>query len=51
MGRGFRYLVLGLGGIGSAAVSWLAHQAGEDVLGLERFGLGHDCGERKSIRV
>ncbi|MFZ0546487.1 MAG: N-methyl-L-tryptophan oxidase [Candidatus Promineifilaceae bacterium] len=41
MGRGFRYLVLGLGGIGSAAVFWLARQAGEDVLGLEQFGLDH----------
>jgi sarcosine oxidase len=41
MKRGFRYLVLGLGGIGSAAVYWLARQAGGDVLGLEQFGLGH----------
>jgi len=41
MRRGFRYLVLGLGGIGSAAVYWLARQAGEDVLGLEQFRLGH----------
>jgi sarcosine oxidase len=44
MKRGFRYLVLGLGGIGSAAVYWLARQAGEDVLGLEQFGLGHSRG-------
>jgi sarcosine oxidase len=44
MRRGFRYLVLGLGGIGSAAVYWLARQAGEDVLGLEQFGLGHERG-------
>lgn len=44
MKRGFRYLVLGLGGIGSAAVYWLARQAGADVLGLEQFGLGHAKG-------
>lgn len=41
----FRYLVLGLGGLGSAAAYWLARRAGADVLGLERFELGHDRGE------
>ncbi len=39
--RTFQYLVLGLGGIGSAAAYWLARQAGNDVLGLEQFPLGH----------
>lgn len=39
--RAFQYLVLGLGGIGSAAAYWLARQAGHDVLGLEQFSLGH----------
>ena len=39
--RAFQYLVLGLGGIGSAAAYWLAKQAGDDVLGLEQFSLGH----------
>lgn len=41
MKRAFRYLVLGLGGIGSAAAYWLARQAGGDVLGIEQFPLGH----------
>src|SRR5262249_27942760 len=41
----FEYIVLGLGGIGSAAVYWLARQAGEEVLGLEQFELGHVRGE------
>jgi sarcosine oxidase len=36
-------IVVGLGGIGSAAAYWLARR-GVDVLGLERFELGHDRG-------
>lgn len=39
--RSFQYLVVGLGGIGSAAAYWLARQAGADVLGIEQFPLGH----------
>jgi sarcosine oxidase len=39
--RAFQTLVLGLGGIGSAAAYWLARQTGSDVLGLEQFALGH----------
>jgi sarcosine oxidase len=39
------YIVLGLGGLGSGAAYWLARAAGRDVLGLERFELGHDRGE------
>src|SRR5712691_1014263 len=37
----FAYIVVGLGGIGSAAAYWLARRAGADVLGLEQFELGH----------
>jgi sarcosine oxidase len=42
--RDFHYAVIGLGGIGSAAAYWLARRAGEDVLGLEQFQIGHDRG-------
>ncbi len=41
----FEYIVLGLGGFGSAAAYWLARRAGRDVLGLEQFELGHVRGE------
>lgn len=44
MRREYRYIVLGLGGLGSGAVYWLARRAGADVLGLEQFTLGHDRG-------
>src|SRR5215204_4449125 len=46
-GRGksaFEYIVVGCGGIGSAAVYWLSREAGSEVLGLEQFHLGHDRG-------
>jgi sarcosine oxidase len=36
-------LVIGLGGLGSAAAYWLA-RGGARVIGLERFALGHDRG-------
>ena len=36
-------IVLGLGGIGSAAAFWLA-RGGARVIGLERFALGHERG-------
>jgi sarcosine oxidase len=42
--RDFRVIVVGLGGIGSAATYWLARRLGSDVLGLEQFELGHDRG-------
>jgi glycine/D-amino acid oxidase-like deaminating enzyme len=37
-------IVLGLGGIGSAAAYWLARR-GARVIGLEQFELGHTRGE------
>ena len=42
--RAFEYIVVGCGGIGSAAVYWLSRQAGPEVLGIEQFHLGHDRG-------
>jgi len=45
MRREYEYIVLGLGGLGSAAAYWLARDAGPDVLGLEQFELGHIRGE------
>lgn len=41
----FEYIVLGLGGIGSGAAYWLSRRAGQAVLGLEQFELGHNRGE------
>jgi sarcosine oxidase len=37
-------IVVGLGGIGSAAAYWLARRFGDRVLGLEQFGFDHDNG-------
>lgn len=34
-------IVLGLGGIGSAAAYWASRRLGSEVLGLEQFDLGH----------
>ena len=34
-------IVLGLGGIGSGALYWLARRLGRRVLGLEQFEIGH----------
>ncbi|HEY9014513.1 MAG TPA: N-methyl-L-tryptophan oxidase [Gemmatimonadales bacterium] len=45
MKREYEYIVLGLGGFGSAAAYWLARRAGSEVLGLEQFELGHARGE------
>jgi sarcosine oxidase len=45
MKRSYEYVVLGLGGFGSAAAYWLARRAGSEVLGLEQFELGHVRGE------
>ncbi|HEV2037477.1 MAG TPA: N-methyl-L-tryptophan oxidase [Candidatus Eremiobacteraceae bacterium] len=41
----YEYIVLGLGGIGSAAAYWLSRRFGAGVLGLEQFELGHVRGE------
>jgi sarcosine oxidase len=45
MRKEYEYIVLGLGGFGSAAAYWLSRRAGADVLGLEQFELGHVRGE------
>ena len=41
MRRDWDAIVVGLGGIGSAAAYWLSRALGEGVLGLERFELDH----------
>jgi sarcosine oxidase len=41
----YEYIVLGLGGWGSAAAYWLSRRAGAEVLGLEQFEIGHLRGE------
>ena len=43
MRREYDHVVVGLGGIGSAAAYWLARR-GARVLGLERFEIGHTNG-------
>jgi monomeric sarcosine oxidase len=40
----YRYAVIGGGGIGSAAAYWLSRRAGEGVLCLEQWELGHGQG-------
>ena len=45
----YEYIVVGLGGIGSAAAYRLARRAGTDVLGLEQFELGHDNGASQDL--
>lgn len=40
----YDYIVLGCGGIGSAALYWLARRAGAEVLGIEQFNLFHANG-------
>jgi sarcosine oxidase len=42
--RTFEYVVVGCGGIGSAAAYWLSREAAGEVLALEQFHLGHDRG-------
>jgi sarcosine oxidase len=37
----YRLIVLGLGGLGSAAAYWASRRLGGDVLGLEQFQIGH----------
>ncbi|MBA2276675.1 MAG: N-methyl-L-tryptophan oxidase [Chloroflexia bacterium] len=40
----YEVIVVGCGGLGSAAAYWLARRAGKDVLALEQFSLGHERG-------
>jgi sarcosine oxidase len=40
----YRYAVIGGGGIGSAAAYWLSRRAGDEVLCLEQWELGHGEG-------
>ena len=40
----YHTIVLGLGGLGSAALYWSARRLGADVLGLEQFEMGHARG-------
>ena len=44
MKRTYDTVVLGCGGLGSAALYWLSKQLGSEVLGLEQFGHGHEKG-------
>jgi sarcosine oxidase len=37
-------IVIGCGGLGSAALYWLSRELGSSVLGIEQFGLGHERG-------
>jgi sarcosine oxidase len=44
MGTRYEAIVVGCGGPGSAALSWLYREPGSGVLGPEHLGLGHDRG-------
>jgi sarcosine oxidase len=44
MRRTYEVIVVGCGGIGSAATYWLSRRAGRDVLAIEQFALGHERG-------
>lgn len=44
MKKTFDVIVLGCGGIGSAALYWLSRDFGENVLGIEQFSHGHEKG-------
>ncbi len=39
--RSYATIVVGCGGIGSAALYWLSRELGDNVLGIEQFRLGH----------
>lgn len=41
MKQEYTYIILGLGGLGSGAAYWLSRRAGDEVLGIEQFELGH----------
>jgi monomeric sarcosine oxidase len=44
MKTSYTHIVVGSGGIGSAAAYWLGRSRGEDVLAIEQYRLGHDRG-------
>lgn len=44
MNTAYEFIVVGCGGIGSAATYWLSRIAGREVLALEQFHVGHDNG-------
>lgn len=47
--RDWDAIVVGLGGIGSGALYWLARELRGDVLGLEQFELGHERGASQDV--
>ena len=44
METGYEAIVVGCGGLGSAALYWLSRELGPKVFGLEQFRLGHERG-------
>jgi len=44
MRRAYEVVVIGCGGLGSAAAYWSALRAGADVLAIEQFHIGHERG-------
>src|SRR5579862_6626194 len=44
MAKTYQVIVVGCGGLGSAACYWLARRLGQSVLGIEQFALGHERG-------
>lgn len=42
--RHYEAVVIGCGGLGSAALYWLSREVGAGALGIEQFRLGHDRG-------
>ena len=44
MDKRYEVIVIGCGGLGSAALYWLSRELGSSVLGLEQFRLGHGRG-------
>jgi glycine/D-amino acid oxidase-like deaminating enzyme len=44
MDKNYKVIVIGCGGLGSAALYWLSRELGSRLLGLEQFRLGHERG-------
>lgn len=44
MNGSYEHVVLGVGGIGSAAAYWIAKRGGKNILALEQYRLGHEKG-------